>query len=77
MKTQQRGVKARHEILELIRLREESYPLNAAPTVREIAHAVGLSTATVHRHIGILLKTGKLERTGTAQRNLRLPVEVS
>ena len=76
MRMQKRGTKARREILELLRLREENYPRNPAPTIREIATGVGLSTATVHRHVGILLASGKLTRVGTAQRNLRLPEPV-
>lgn len=75
VKTQRRGVKARAEILALIRIRyaKADYS-NPPPTIREIATAVGLSTATVHRHVGILIASGLLERSGTSQRNLR-PVQ--
>jgi DNA-binding MarR family transcriptional regulator len=72
VKTQARGVKARHEILALIRVRSEHG--TTPPTIREIAAAIGLSTATVHRHVGILIASGLLERTPGLARTLR-PVQ--
>lgn len=75
VKTQKRGVKARQEILALIRIRHSKASYDTPPpTIREIATAVGLSTATVHRHVGILIASGLLKRGPASQRNL-IPVQ--
>ena len=50
-------------------LRARGYP----PSVREIAHAVGLaSTSAVHHHLQILEREGYLERGAAQSRAIRL-----
>src|SRR5512134_2586297 len=50
-------------------LRARGYP----PSVREIAHAVGLaSTSAVHHHLQILEREGYLERGAARSRAIRL-----
>ena len=59
------------QILECIEtaMRERGYP----PSVREIAHAVGLaSTSAVHHHLQILERDGYLERGAAQSRAIRL-----
>lgn len=61
--------KTREAIMDFIRkfCADNGYP----PSVREIGAAVGLSSpATIHRHIGILEKEGKLRRDPNRQRAL-------
>ena len=61
--------KTRETIMDFIRkfCADNGYP----PSVREIGAAVGLSSpATIHRHIGILEKEGKLRRDPNRQRAL-------
>lgn len=61
--------KTREAIMDFIRkfCADNGYP----PSVREIGTAVGLSSpATIHRHIGILEKEGKLRRDPNRQRAL-------
>ena len=63
--------KTRETIMDFIRkfCADHGYP----PSVREIGAAVGLSSpATIHRHIGILEKEGKLRRDPHRQRALTI-----
>lgn len=43
------------------------------PSLREIGDAVGLrSTSAVHRHLRLLAKAGRIERTPNVSRGLRI-----
>lgn len=66
VRTQARGELARTEIFKIID-REWQF-MRAAPTIREIAAEVGLSVATVHRHVSILIARGRLKGKGRTLR---------
>lgn len=64
--TQRRGEDARARILLYVSRRWANG--QNAPTIRELAREVGLSLATVHRHVAILVEQGLLTGKGRALR---------
>lgn len=71
MKTQKRGEVARRAIFASVDARWQR--AMAAPTIRDISSETGYSIATVHRHVGLLVKQGQLVGKG---RTLRPKTEV-
>jgi DNA-binding transcriptional regulator YhcF (GntR family) len=65
-KSQARGNEARARIYECVSRHWRTG--QAAPTIREIAAEVGLSVATVHRHIRILVGQEHLKGRGRTLR---------
>lgn len=66
LKTQQRGNIARANIYKAVSDRWIS--TKSAPTIREISAETGLSVATVHRHVSILVGQGHLQGKGRTLR---------
>lgn len=66
VRSQKRGDLARSKIYEAVNSRW--IEARSAPTIREIATETGYSIATVHRHIGVLVKQGRLYGRGRTLR---------
>lgn len=66
---QKRGDEKRARILSIISLNTAQG--NVAMTVREIAHDLGASVATVHRHIRVLADAGQITYTPGQSRTIR------
>ena len=64
--SQRRGDEAREKIYKAVDDRWQQ--ARSAPTIREIAAEVGLSIATVHRHVSILIGRGVLKGKGRTLR---------
>ena len=71
MRYQKRGDDTRARILFMLGMRQNQ-PLQPAPTIREIAAMMNLSTATVHRQIKVLSDLGLVDYTPGLARTIRL-----
>lgn len=72
VRSQQRGIARRANILKLLALREHS-SAQRPPTIREIARGINCSVAMAHHHVMVLADQHQIVYEPGKRRTIRLP----